>query len=410
MKKLLLTLSIAVAATTVSAQQWMRVWQAGESTRYALTEAESMEYATAGSTITIGSQQYATAEIDSITIVNPVTIIWDGASATVEIPANVEGVSYTVDGGNVVINNANITTEQEFVLTGTSANGSLTYNGAFKATFRLNGLTLTSQRGAALDILCGKRCAFVLEDGTTNTLADYEAGEQKACLYCKGHVEMEGGGTLNVTGNYAHAIKTKEYLQLKKSTGVINILKSAGDAIHVGQYYRQNGGTVNVTSTTANDGIQVDVCTLDDDIPPDPDKELNGRVTITGGILNLEVTDEDQKCIKCDSLVTITGGTLNFKASGNGCRGIQTNGDMIIGEKDGDTSTPSITIAATGGLCTKGVHSDDPHRCMGMNIDGNLTVYAGTTVVTNTGAKSRGIKVGGTYSKKGGVVTASIKN
>lgn len=411
MKRFPLLLAALLCSILLNAQSQMRLWKGEESTRINLSDASVITYSNNGTELTIAGTKYSVEDIDSLVMIHQVPITFNEDTVTYQIPAAIaDDITITTDKGYVTVTNTNVWNEIEFKLSGESSNGGFTYNGAFKATFRLNGLTLTSQRGAAIDIQCGKRSAVILEDGTTNTLTDCATGEQKACFYCKGHAEIEGGGTLNVSSNLTHAIKTKEYLQLKKSTGTINILKSAGDAIHVGQYYQQNGGTVNVTSTTANDGIQVEVCTLDDDITPDPDKELNGQVIIKDGTLNLEVTDEDQKCIKCDSLVTITGGTLTLKASGNGCRGIQTDGSMIIGESGGSTSTPTITISATGGLCTKDAHSDDPHRCMGMKIAGDLTVYAGTTVVTNTGSKSRGIKVDGTYTKKGGNVTATIKN
>jgi hypothetical protein len=47
---------------------------------------------------------------------------------------------------------------------------------------------------------------------------------------------------------------------------------------------------------------------------------------------------------------------------------------------------------------------------MGIKIDGNMTVNAGTVNVYNTGSKSKGIKVVGVYQVKGGVVNASVDN
>jgi len=44
-----------------------------------------------------------------------------------------------------------------------------------------------------------------------------------------------------------------------------------------------------------------------------------------------------------------------------------------------------------------------------MKIDGDLTINGGTVTVTNTGSKSRGIKVAGTYTKNGGTVSANFK-
>lgn len=406
MKKLISLCMLFSVLCGLHAQESFRLWQGGESTKVTLSSAGAMTFGANGSTLTIAGTTYQTAAIDSIVAVHQVKVVYSGSSAQVTIPAALAAdVTAQVSGAHVVLTNNNVSNEMEFVLSGTSTDGSFTYNGQYKTTLVLNGLTLTSGQGAALDIQCGKRIGIVLQDGTTNTLSDYAQGTQKACLNCKGHIEFEGGGTLNVTGNLSHAIKSKEYLQLKKSTGTINILSAVGDAIHTGQYYQQNGGTVNITSTTLGDGIQTEYLMLDDDVTPDPDEEFNGQIFIKGGNLNIEVSHEDCKAIKADDLITISGGTFQITASGNGSRGIQTDGSVIIGEED---NTTSITIAAKGGLCTNEDHEDDPHRCMGMKIDGNLTVNAGVITVTNTGTKSRGIKCT-TYTKNGGTVTANLK-
>lgn len=406
MKKLISLCMLLSVLCGLHAQESFRLWQGGESTKVSLSSAGAMTFGNNGSTLTIAGTTYQTAAIDSIVAVHQVKVVYSGSSAQVTIPAALAAdVTAQVSGAHVVLTNNNVSNEMEFVLSGSSTDGSFTYNGQYKTTLVLNGLTLTSGQGAALDIQCGKRIGIVLQDGTTNTLSDYAQGTQKACLNCKGHIEFEGAGTLNVTGNLSHAIKSKEYLQLKKSTGTINILSAVGDAIHTGQYYQQNGGTVNITSTTLGDGIQAEYLMLDDDVTPDPDEEFNGQIFIKGGNLNIEVSQEDCKAIKADDLITISGGTFQITASGNGSRGIQTDGSVIIGEED---NTTSITIAAKGGLCTNVDHEDDPHRCMGMKIDGNLTVNAGVITVTNTGTKSRGIKCT-TYTKNGGTVTANLK-
>ena len=400
MKKAILTLAMMITSIALTAQSEMRLWKGGESVRIRLADAEQMAFGADGS-VTIAGTTYRTADIDSLTMIHQVLIQFSESAATVTIPAAVaDEVTATVDGAHVTVTNTNVNQEIEFLLSGESADGSFTYNGSYKTTLRLNGVSLTSRRGAAFDIECGKRIAVILADGTTNYFADSTDGSQKACFYCKGHMELEGSGTLNVTGNLKHAIATKEYLQLKKSVGTINILSAVSDGLHVEQYYQQNGGMVNVTATTLGDGIQVDRTNDETD-------ERNGEVIIKGGMLTMVVANEDCKGIKAEGDITISGGTFNIRATGKGSRGMQTDASMVIGDEDGETS---ITVSAEGAQCTVEEDADDPHRCMGMKIDGNLTVTGGTTVVTNTGAKSRGIKVAGTYTKTGGSVTAEIKN
>ncbi len=414
MKKIYTFIITALACISLQAQTHVRVWQSGESNRMKIANVGDMAFS--NGTITLKGTAYDISTIDSIIVVPEITVAYSGSSATVSVPdAIASDITVEQSGAHVTITNTNVSNEIEVVLSGTSTDGSLTYNGSYKCTIQLNDLSLTSTTGSPLNILCGKRVALELADGTTNTLVDAASGSQKACLYCKGHLEIEDGGTLNITGNTKHGIATKEYLQLKKSTGSINIVSAAGDGIHAGQYFLMNGGAVTMDSNTIGDGIQVETCTYDsidtstgDTLEVvDPDKEDNGRITINGGTITLDINSEDCKGIKCDSLVTINGGTITINAIGNGSRGIQTDGNMTINETDSTVPT-TITIAAKGGLCTQAACSSDPHRCMGIKVDGNLTVTGGTTTVTNTGTKSRGIKVGG-YTKTGGTVNANIK-
>lgn len=391
----------------MQAQQYLRVWQGEESQRIAISEAAEMPLS--GNHIRISGQSYALSAIDSITIVKTVGIEWNGSTASVNIPeAAKKDVSVVVNGGHVTINNNNVREEMEFVLSGHSTNGSLTYNGQYKTKFHLNGVNLSSASGAALDIQCGKRIDLILGDGTTNSLSDSKTGNQKAALYCKGHLELQGTGTLNVTGNCKHAIASKEYLLLKKSTGTVNILGAASDAMHVGQYFQMSGGTIHIDEKTMADGIQVDAT-------DDAADELNGQIIIKAGTINATIAHEDCKAIRnggsedgkvpCGD-VSILGGTITINAKANGSRGIQTDANMTISEADKSVPT-QITITAAGGLCTQSECSDDPHRCMGIKVDQKLTVTGGTTTVSNTGKKSRGIKAA-TYLKTGGTVNATI--
>ena len=339
-----------------------------------------------------------------------VLITYSGSTATVSIPEDMEGVTCTSGtSSHVVLTSTNTTKELYYAISGSSSAGSLTINGSYKLSVLLNGVDLTSDAGAAINIQCGKRINLIMEDGTTNSLADYAAGEQKACLYTKGHLEIEGNGTLNVTGNCNHAIASKEYLQVKKSVKAINIVKAANDAIHVGQFFQMNGGELTIDANTVNDGIQVEFKTDDKDHPIsiDTDPDNTGGVFIKGGTLNITLANaEDAKGIKAEGDIAISGGTLHIKAASNGSRGIQTDGDMTISEDD---NTTNITIEATGKKCTVAEDSEDPHKCWGIKVDGDFMVNAGTLTVSKDGSTIKnGIRCG-SYKKNGGTVKATIK-
>lgn len=398
MRKIFLTTALVLSSALSAFAQTIYICRDGDYTEASITD---------------GLEISLSEDIDSITFSKPqmekvVNIVYDGAQAKVTIPSFVQGVSCSSGtSSDVVLTSTNITDEIIYNVVGSSSDGSLVIEGDYKLTIRLNGVDLTSKKGAAIHVKCGKRIAVDMADGTVNSFADAANGTQKACIYTKGHFEFEGAGTLNVTGNANHAIASKEYLQIKKSVKAINILKAANDAIHAGQYFQMNGGELNITKTTVSDGIQAEY-ELDDNDAIIQDEENTGGVVIKGGTLNITMENsEDAKAIKAEGDIDISGGTFVINAVSNGTRGIQTDGDLIISE---DNNPTSITINAKGAKCTLAEDVDDPHRCMGMKIDGNMTVNAGTINVYNTGSKSKGIKVVGVYTVKGGTVNASIDN
>ena len=402
MRQILFTGLLLCCALASQAQEQIRIWQSGNDTRLTTTE---MPFSDDGSTFTVGDLTFDTSTVDSITVVHTVYVTFAGETATVDL-GHAPDVVATTDGAHVSIVSTNTKNELEFVLQGESSQGSLTYTGSLKCKFYLNGLNLTSDRGAAIDIQCGKRVDLILVSGTDNYLTDAAGGTQKAALYCKGHLEVEGSGSLTVKGNTRHAIASKEYMQLKKSTGRITVTGAVSDAMHVGQYFLMSGGSLNLTGQ-GGDGLQVEVVTLSDDITPDPDKEDNGQMYIKGGTITIEAAANDVKGIKVPGNLTVSGGTFQLLASGNGSKGISVAGNMLVNEDD---NTTLMRIRATGGMY-EDPETEEESRCMGIKVTGNLTVNAGTIQVSNTGSGSRGIKIDGTYTKSANAtVQANIKN
>lgn len=310
-----------------------------------------------------------------------ITIAYSEDTAIVNIPDTITDVKAVVKGTNVTLTSTTTTKEYNYITSGTCSNGSLVINGVYKLTLLLNNLSLTNTKGAAIDVECGKRIAVILAGGTTNQLVDSKNGAQKACFYSRGHVEFEGAGTLLLTGNTRHAFSCKEYLEIKKTTGLIEVLKAVGDGLHCGEYFQMNGGKVIVNNTGGD-------CIDSDDL---------GNMIIKGGTLTLNASANDVKGLKCDSTMTILGGDITINASGNGTKGISVKQNMVIGSQTAlvDGTVPTITITATGGVYGS---SDDTSKCMGIKVDKNLTIYRGNVNVSNTGNQSSGIKVGGTYT------------
>ena len=411
---------------TMQAQEQIRIWQGGNTSSSRFTTSELL-FSEDGTNLSINDTTFQTSEIDSIMVVHTVTVTYNGAQATVDL-GHAPGVTYTTDGAHVNIVSTNTKDELEFVLQGESTQGSLTYTGSLKCKFYLNGLKLTSNKGAAIgadggviDIQCGKRVDLILNDGTENILVDAPNGQQKAALYCKGHVELSGGGSLTVTGKSKHGIATNEYLELKEGTGNITVNGAVSDAMHIEQYFLMKGGTLNL-SGMGGDGLQVETKTqtnpntgLEED---DPTKENNGMMFIQGGSIQSTVTGSCTEGIKVPYNLYFSGGTIGLKdiangkekyipgilASGLGSKGISVGGDMVVSEEH---NTTLIVINATG-TDYEDPETDETKRCMGIKVDNNMTVNAGTIRVYNTGVGTRGIRVKGIYTNNGGDVKGSI--
>ena len=381
--KILLSVGMTIVMLALSAAEFdgFYFWKNGSYTKFDLTE-----ILFADDKITIGDNTFDVSEVDSITFEKPdetaefvtdtLFITYDGQQATVT-PENVAGITSEVNGAAVTLTNANEDREMCFILSGESTEGSFTYNGTFKACIRLAGLSLKSTTGAALDIKCGKRIALELLERTENYLEDApDSLGQKAALYCKGHLEVSKGGSLTVKGNYTHAIKTKEYMLVKSTTGSINVIGAEGDGIHAGQYFKMNGGSVTV-SGVKGDGIQGEATQEGDD--------FDGQVILRGGTLNVSVTERDVAAIKCDSLINLSGGNITLTTTGDGNKGLKSKDEILI--KGGE-----ISITQSGKYI---VENNDPGYVVGIKASGNLDISGGTIVINNTAEAGKGISADG---------------
>ncbi len=303
-----------------------------------------------------------------------------------------DDVSVRVSGTDVVVDNSNVTDEYVTLLSGSCQSGSFIYNGSFKTTIVLAGLTLTNPSGAAIDIEDGKRVSLELADGTANTLAD-GAGSQKAALYCKGHLEISRGGSLTVAGSVKHAISAKEYIELKKTTGLITLTAAPGDAIHAGQYYMQKGGQVVVRSGVMGDGIQAEARLAGD--------EYDGQMMISGGTVDITLAGSDVAGLKADSLLSVTGGQVTIVTTGDDAKGLKSKANISVA--DG-----TIDVTQSGGYIisevatTDGTVQEDPSFSAALKADSMIIVSGGTIHVNSTAEGGRGLNADKGISVTGG--------
>ena len=386
MKKIA-TLMAAVLVTMTAAAQTLSI-QTGQVTwLFPANQAGEMTW-TDGQTLTVMNKTFSVSDITAMTVDQTqvtdgtVGVSYDGTTANVTVAGNVaQYLTVETSGAHVsIVQSEDLAEEITYTLAGTSADGGFYMEGSYKATIELNGLTLTNQSatysGAAVHIQNGKRIKVKPLTGTTNTLVDAASGAQKGCLYIKGHAEFAQKGTLNVTGNVKHAIKTGEYFTIKNTT--INVLGAVGDGISCNEYFLMESGTINI-SGTQDDGIQCDLDgTESTGELTDHEDEDSGNIYLQGGTINVSVTADKAKAIKSEGDMTITGGTITCTTSGGG-----------VWDTDELKTKAAACLSADGNITISGEAvlnlTSTGAGGKGISADGTLTFNGGTTIVSTSG-------------------------
>lgn len=457
-KSYITTGAVAVAALFVSGviAQTLNITTGNVTIKVDAEQAGDMTYNN-GESLTVQGNTLQLSQISGMNVTdedfddNLVEIFYDGNSATANVAGNIaQYVTVTFDGAHVTIDQSKDVGDKTcgeitYVLKGESDNGSLTFNGSYKSTIELQGLTLTNPNGAAIDIENGKRIEFSSKNGTVNTLTDGTSGKQKATLYCKGHLEMKGKGTLNIVANVGHGISAKEYIETKNCT--INITKAAKDGINCIGYFTMESGTLNI-SGVEGDGIQVDY-----NDPKAGDPEDTGTITIEDGTLNISISgpaakglksegsfiinggdvtvtstspgewDSDKlkakasACIGADEEVLINGGTMTLTASGGGGKGISCEGKLTMDKGNVNITTSGGVLAYVNGNLNQNYtgntdHLDSDYKASpkGIKCDSDVDINGGTIYVKTTGNNGEGIESKNILTINGGNITVRAKD
>ena len=309
-----------------------------------------------------------------------INIVW--SAAAVSIDGSYDGVTITTNGADVTV--VSTVKKVQYVLSGACDDGSFKVYSDNKFVLQLNGLTLNNPTGPTINIQKGKtaeddggyphKSVYVLvTDGTTNTLTDgsgYEQSvtidgvdeDQKACFFSEGQLLFSGAGTLNVTGNNRHAIRSDDYVRLRNSV-VMNITANGEDAINGKDYLIVDGGTYNLSVSAAKGkGLKSDT------------------ILIAGGTTKITCTGSSAEGIEADYLI-INDGLIE-----------------CLAKDDGINAAYSIVING-GYIYTRGTSND------GLDSNGTLTINGGVVVAVGTQVPEEGIDCDqNTFTITGGVI------
>lgn len=419
MKKIVLMMTLAVLALGTNAQvtRELRVHDNGmtifRSARLDSVKLVNGEALFGGAN---GNWHYAIAAIDSITF-GPVSapdttavdttgcirIDWGGdGEVTVTNPYSAVTIDATT--AHVTVNAATGQSDIVYCLTGATADGSLRITSDKKVLVLLNGVSLTSSNGPALQMLSDKKMTVHLAQGSANSLSDGTGSSGKGALQAKDKLTIQGGGTLQVHGMKKHGIQSAGLCTMLG--GTVQVVEAASDAMNVDGMVMENGTLV---LTATGDGLDGD----------------QGMIEINGGEISVSLSGDDVKAIGCDSTLTINGGSISVWLSGNDSKGLRTKHNLMVtggemtltGSGDqsklvrvsGDMSVYGghMEITASGSMVgTESGNGTDYSYCTGIKVDGDMSVYGGNIAVgcpqTNVGGK--GIAVDGNVLIADGVL------
>ena len=267
---------------------------------------------------------------------------------------------YEIDGTDV-----SITAAGTYVFSGDCDNGSITVKkGVTGVTIVLNGLTLTNDDRAAITLNKTAEASLIAAAGTTNTVADTEgSNDENAAVKVKSgaSLSIRGAGALTVDGNAKNGIKGAADAVITVAEVKLNI-NAVNDGLSCDDELNITGGTLSITA--GGDAVKASPDTGDTE---NPDTTSLGNVTISGGTLTLNATEDG---IQADGDLTISGGTFHVKTNGGHTTALTDDSASCKGFKAGKTLT------VTGGTLTVDSADDALHAGTDVTISGGTLTLA----------------------------------
>lgn len=311
------------------------------------------------------------ATIDSIAVgevvSDTVTITYAGSTATVDNPMAKYGVAVEVSGADVVVNSTVIDNKVNYLLKGTTTEGSFKIYSTHRIDLILNGVSLTNSDGPAINIQTKKRCEITLDAGTTNTLTDgtsyaKSTEDQKGTFFSEGQLIFKGLGTLTVNGNAKNGIVADDFIEVNGGTINLNVTPAAAKGLKCSGPLALNGGILNVN--------------------------MSGAATLAASGLGFEPSY--CTAVKCDSTITIGGSTLNITTTGVGGKGVSSDQDLLM-----YTGTVTVTTSGNGATYTNALGKADAYAASCLESDRNMLLMSGIVTVSSSGTGGKGISADG---------------
>lgn len=380
----------------------------------AASSAAASQNSTSAAQATTQASEEASGELAADTHYDADDLTWDqpeetsvalADGATTASGENAQGVK--VDGETVTI-----TSGGTYRLSGALLKGRLVVATTKDDVVRiiLDGVSLSSESGSAIEVEEANEVLLYLEEGTENsvsdasTYADTSEDAANAAIYSMADLTIAGSGALEVQGNYQDGIVSKDGLVL--ASGNVTV-EAADDGIKGKDYTVVLDGSYRITAT--GDGIK---STNDTD-------EGRGWLLLNGGDLKVSAGAD---AIKAQTTLTINGGTTTVSKSTEGLEAasiIMNGGTVNITSSDdgvnaagassteqgggmGGEAAGDYHIQISGGEMTVNAEGD------GLDSNGDISITGGTVLVNGpTGNGNGAIDANGDITVNGGTLAAT---
>lgn len=292
------------------------------------------------------------------------------------ITLNGDSISIDGEGANSEGSVVTITAAGTYLVSGTLTDGQLRVDteSSDKVTVILNGVDITCSDGPAIYILnAQKKVVLKLADESVNVVKDGEVYSDtsedapSSAIFSKEDLDIDGNGTLYVTGNYNKGIFSKDDLSIEGGTIIVS---AVDDGMRGKDSVEISGGSI--TITCGADGLRTNNET-------DADK---GYINISGGEIYITA---GQDGIQAVSDCVISGGTLSI-SSGGGSQNSSTQNDSWGswggGHGGGKGGMGSMGSPSQGG--GNNTSSTDATSAKGIKAAGTLSILGATISIDSS--------------------------
>ena len=459
MKKILSFIALLLIVMQVAAQEYRQLklygsgqvlYQASTSTVKSMTfdgRPPSMVF-NADNPATIPLSSVDSLIFDNVSYGDDVIIVYNQSSVEVVNPYSSDGVEVQVSGAAVQV----ISTRESvsYVVRGTSDNGNLSVTSTHGFNMTLESLALSSSTTSSIYINSAVPVLINLQG--SSSLSDAATSVIHGAFFAQGDVSFQGSGDLTIHGNAKHALAVIgnvvmnsgrlvleantdgvhcESLVMAGDAASLQVLSTGGDGVDCSSLLRVVSGELVVFSQT-DDVKGLKSGALLEILGGEVRVEASGvntkaikavNVTINGGDIELQLSNDQCDGVAADSVFTMAGGELSVQSSSYDGKAIKAGTDLLVdggaidiviegniskGLKANNlvVTNGEISIEASGMTELINVSGQNvPSYCSAIKVDGDVLIEGGEFHINlpsgNNGGKA--ISADGDITIMGGV-------